>query len=258
MPFMIAHDAASNASVRLQKFGMWSAALCFALALMAGCSQKNDSDANAALHDKQDVAQSHDAHDHLAVADQGRHHQASATEEPELAVPPARPYDESIPEVADATAAASTNANLSESEQALKDQLVGYWVVDVDETLKHVPEEQAKKLEEAFRYIQTGMSFDTMDNVSLDVVHQGDGQTQKGQYVVIQADEHKGKIEFRLADPVYAQQGIRVFANIEFPSEDVLQYQAYTEHGGQVVQEENVAVMKRVRASQYKERFETK
>lgn len=155
----------------------------------------------------------------------------------------------------DAAAAAAQREEVvhlsSEEAREAAQKLDGHWLLDADATLELLPEESREALREVFGQVQTGVSFTKEGQAVMNVIAEGEKNEQDGNYAVVDAEEEAVRIEFLIDDPALAEHDVHIFATLVFDDEDTVRYQAYTEEQGQVVQREQVAVMKRVSEDEY-------
>lgn len=148
--------------------------------------------------------------------------------------------------------AASQRSTLSSQEAGVAAQkLHGHWLLDADATLELLPEESREALREVFGQVRTGVNFSKEGDAVMNVIAEGETNEQEGKYAVIDAEEEAVRIEFLIDDPALAEHDVHIFATLVFDDENTVRYQAYTEEKGQVVQREQVAVMKRVSKDEY-------
>lgn len=148
--------------------------------------------------------------------------------------------------------AKAQGAKLSTQEARVAAQkLDGHWLLDADATLDLLPEESRDALKEVFEQVRTGVRFSKEGDAVMNVIAEGETNEQKGKYAVVDAEKEAVRIEFLIDDPRLAEYDVHIFATLVFDDENTVRYQAYTEEKGQVVQREQVAVMKRVSKDQY-------
>lgn len=155
----------------------------------------------------------------------------------------------------DAAAAAAQREEIvhlsSDEAREATQKLDGHWLLDADATLELLPEESREALREVFGQVQTGVSFTQDGDAVMNVVAEGEKNEQDGKYAVVDAEDEAVRIEFLIDDPALAEHDVHIFATLVFDDKDTVRYQAYTEEQGQVVQREQVAVMKRVSQDEY-------
>lgn len=154
---------------------------------------------------------------------------------------------------APASAAQRASASTLSSEDArdAARKLDGHWLLDADATLELLPEEHRDALREVFGQVRTGVNFSKEGDAVMNVIAEGESNEQEGKYAVVDAAEEAVRIEFLIDDPALAEHDVHIFATLVFDDENTVRYQAYTEEQGQVVQREQVAVMKRVSKDEY-------